>query len=151
MVQEAYLQAFLSLHALRNSAHFAAWLLGIVINLCRMYLRSQRDVYAWDDGSGGCRLPGLTWADTQPSPEALYEVRELHDLVLAAITTLPLAQQEAVRLYYLEGLTLREMSLLVGVPLGTVKARLHRARTLLRQALQVQLSQEQLRGVLEAL
>jgi RNA polymerase sigma factor (sigma-70 family) len=135
VVQEACLQAFLSLRALRDSAHFGAWLLGIVVNLCRMHLRSQREVYAWDDGSGGRHLPGLTWADTQPSPEALYEVRELHDLVLAAMTTLPLAQQEAVRLYYLEGLTLREMSLLVGVPLGTVKARLHRARTFLRQAL----------------
>jgi RNA polymerase sigma factor (sigma-70 family) len=136
VVQEACLQAFLSLRALRDSAHFGAWLLGIVVNLCRMHLRSQREVYAWDDGAGGRHLPGLTWADTQPSPEALYEVRELHDLVSAAMTTLPLAQQEAVRLYYLEGLTLREMSLLIGVPLGTVKARLHRARTLLRQALE---------------
>jgi RNA polymerase sigma factor (sigma-70 family) len=136
VVQEACLQAFLRLHALRDSAHFGAWLLGIVVNLCRMHLRSQRDVYAWDDWSGGRHLPGLTWADTQLSPEALYEVRELHDLVSAAITTLPLAQQEAVRLYYLEGLTLREMSLLVGAPLGTVKARLYRARTLLRQALE---------------
>jgi RNA polymerase sigma factor (sigma-70 family) len=135
VVQEACLQAFLSLRALRDSAHFGAWLLGIVVNLCRMHLRSQRDVYAWDDWSGGRHLPGLTWADTQPSPEALYAVRELHDLVLVAMTTLPFVQQEVVQLYYLEGLTLREMSLLVGVPLGTVKARLHRARTLLRQAL----------------
>ena len=135
VVQEACLQAFLSLRALRNSAHFGAWLLGVVVNLCRMHLRSHRDVYTWDAWSGGRHLSGLTWADTQPSPEALYAVRELHDLVAAAITTLPLAQQEAVRLYYLEGLTLREMSLLVGVPLGTVKARLHRARTFLRQAL----------------
>jgi RNA polymerase sigma factor (sigma-70 family) len=136
VVQEACLQAFLGLHALRDSAHFGAWLLGIVVNLCRMHLRSQREVYTWDDWSGGHHLPGLRWTDTQPSPEALYVERELHNLVLAAITTLPLAQQEAVRLYYLEGLTLREMSLLVGAPLGTVKARLHRARTLLRQALE---------------
>jgi RNA polymerase sigma factor (sigma-70 family) len=136
VVQEACLQAFLSLRALRDAAHFGSWLLGIVVNLCRMHLRSQREVCAWDNWSGGRHLPGLTWADTQPSSEALYAVRELHDLVLSAITTLPLAQQEAVRLYYLEGLTLREVSLLVGVPLGTVKARLHRARTLLRQALE---------------
>src|SRR5215831_7069916 len=135
IVQEAFLQAFLGLRTLRDPAHFGAWLLGIVVNLCRMYLRTRRDVEAWDDWSGGRHIPGLTWADTQPSPEAIYAVRELHGLVLAAITTLPSAQQEAVRLYYLEGLTLREMSLLVGVPLGTVKARLHRARALLRQAL----------------
>src|SRR4029450_6611486 len=71
VVQEGDLQGLLNLGALRNSAHVGAWLLGIVINLCRMHLRSQRDVYAWDDGSGGRRLPGLTWADTRAAPRPL--------------------------------------------------------------------------------
>ena len=135
VVQEAFLQAFLGLRALRNPEHFGAWLLGIVVNLCRMHLRAQRDRYAWDDWSGGRLAAGLTWADMQPSPEALYEVQELHRLVLAAIGTLPRAQQDVVRLYYLEGLTLRDMSVLAGVPVGTVKARLHRGRTRLQQVL----------------
>jgi RNA polymerase sigma factor (sigma-70 family) len=135
VVQEALLQAFLGLRTLRDPAHFGTWLLGIVVNLCRMHIRAQRDGYAWDDGSGGRLPPGLSWADMQPSPEALYEVQEWHRLVLAAIGTLPRPQQDAVRLYYFDGLTLRDLSLLAGVPLGTVKARLHRARTRLRQIL----------------
>lgn len=135
VVQEALLQAFLGLHALRAPEHFGTWLLGIVANLCRMHLRTRRVAYAWEDGAGGRVVSGFTWREAQPSPEVLYEVRELHHMVLTAIATLPTAQQEAVRLYYLDGLTLRELSLLLGVPVGTVKARLHRARTRLRLAL----------------
>lgn len=143
VVQEALLQAFLGLHALRDLEHFGTWLLGIVVNLCRMHLRTQRVTYAWDDGTGGRVLSGFTWVETTPSPEALYEVRELHHMMLTAIATLPAAQQEAVRLYYLDGLTVRELSLLTRVPVGTVKARLHRARTRLRLVLGQQDTREQ--------
>ena len=72
-------------------------------------------------------MPDFTWADTQPSPEALAEVREFHQLVLGAIATLPAEQQQAVRLHYLDGMMLREIGLLAGVSVGTVKVRLHRA------------------------
>jgi RNA polymerase sigma factor (sigma-70 family) len=135
VVQEALLQAFLSLPTLQNPAYFGSWLLGIVVNLCRMHRRARSATYAWEDWSGGHTLAGFAWVDTRPSPDVIYEVHELHRAVLAAIATLPVAQQEAVRLYYLDGLTLQEMSLLVGAPLGTVKARLHRARTRMRQVL----------------
>ena len=135
VVQEALLQAFLSLPALQHPAYFGSWLLGIVVNLCRMHRRTRSATYAREDWSGGRTLAGFAWVDTQPSPDVIYEVHELHRAVLAAIATLPVAQQEAVRLYYLDGLTLQEMSLLVGAPLGTVKARLHRARTRMRQVL----------------
>jgi DNA-directed RNA polymerase specialized sigma24 family protein len=56
VVQEACLHAFLDLRTLRDPGHFGAWLLGIVVNLCRMHLRAQRALYAWDEWSGG-RLP----------------------------------------------------------------------------------------------
>jgi RNA polymerase sigma factor (sigma-70 family) len=133
VVQEALLQAFLCLRDLRNPDRFGAWLLGIVVNLCRMGLRARHDVYAFEDWYGGRLVHDLTWADLQPSPEVLYETRELHRLVLDAIATLPAEQQQAVRLHYIEGLTLREIAVLVGVPVGTIKARLHRARARLRR------------------
>jgi RNA polymerase sigma factor (sigma-70 family) len=128
VVQEALLQAFLGLQELRAPDRFGAWLAGIVVNLCRMRWRARHDVYPLEDWHGGRVVPDFTWADTQPSPEALAEVREFHDLVLGAIATLPAEQQQAVRLHYLDGLMLREVGLLAGVPVGTVKVRLHRAR-----------------------
>jgi Domain of unknown function (DUF151)/Sigma-70, region 4 len=79
------------------------------------------------------RSSGLHLGRHAAITEAAYEERELHRLVLAAIDTLPAEQQQVVRLHYIEGLTLWEIGLLAGVPGGTVKARLHRARARLRR------------------
>jgi RNA polymerase sigma factor (sigma-70 family) len=133
VVQEALLQAFLGLHELRLTDRFGAWLLGIVVNLCRMRWRGRPGVYAIEDWEGGRVVPGVTWVDRQPSPDVIAEAQELHRLVLDAIALLPAEQQQAVRLHYLEGLTLWDIAGLAGVPVGTVKARLHRARARLRQ------------------
>jgi RNA polymerase sigma factor (sigma-70 family) len=133
VVQEALLQAFLCLRDLRDQERFGAWLLGIVVNLCRMRLRARHDAYTLEDWYGGRVVQDLTWADLQPSPEAVYEERELHRLVLAALDTLPAEQKQVVWLHYVNGLTLWEIGVLAGVPVGTVKARLHRARARLRR------------------
>lgn len=42
LVQEALLQAYLSLSTLREAAHFGAWLIGIVQNVCRTHLTAQQ-------------------------------------------------------------------------------------------------------------
>jgi RNA polymerase sigma-70 factor (ECF subfamily) len=138
VTQEACLHAFLGLGQLRQPERFAAWLYGIAVNLCRMRLRMRRVELSLDLEDGGRLAPGFTWSDAQPTPEASYEVHELHQLVLSAVAVLPEAQQSAVRLYYLDGLSLVEIGRLAGVPVGTVKARLSRAR----QRLRVELARE---------
>jgi RNA polymerase sigma factor (sigma-70 family) len=135
VTQEACLYAFLELGQLRQPERFAAWLVGIALNLCRVHLRLRRFELSLDDEAGGRVAEGFTWADAQPSPEASYELRELHQLALDAVAALPLEQQVTVRWYYLDGLSLREIGQLAGVPLGTVKARLSRARQRLRAEL----------------
>ena len=142
--QEACLHAFLSLDRLRDPERFAAWLCGIVVNLCRMRLRARRADLALEDWDGGRVARGFTWSEVQPSPEAAYEIRELHRLVLNGIALLPPEQQVVVRLHYLDGLTLAEIGVLAGAPLGTVKARLHRARERLRAELARELAGQDL-------
>lgn len=142
VTQEACLQAFLSLSKLRDPERFGTWLAGIALNLARMRRRARRDHVSLEDWDGGRMAPGLTWAETQPSPEAAAEVRELHRCVLSALEALPAEQQAVVRLHYLDGLTLAEIGVLAGSPVGTVKARLHRAREKLRAALLQELSLE---------
>lgn len=135
VAQEASLHACLSLSRLRDPERFGAWLYGIAVNLCRMRLRARRNEYALEDWDGGRVVRGCTWEEVQPTPEAAYEIRELHLIVLNAIALLPEEQQAVVRLHYLDGLTLTEIGVLAGAPLGTVKARLHRARERLRAEL----------------
>ena len=73
--------------------------------------------------------------DTEPSPEVVHESRELHRLVIDAIARLSEEQRDTVELHYVEGLKLWEIAALVEVPVGTIKARLHRARARLRRVL----------------
>ncbi len=134
VVQEALLAAFLGLSNLRARERFRSWLLGIVINLCRTRLRTRREGH-FEDPFGGRAVTGFSLEDTEPSPEVIHETRELHRLVFEAIGGLPSEEQGTVRLHYVEGLKLREIAILTGVPVGTLKARLHHARARLRKSL----------------
>ncbi len=134
VAQEAFLHAFLDLAELRARARFAAWLLGIAVNLAKSRLRARREEPV-EDWAGGRATAGFVWIDPEPSPEARQEARELHDRVWTALARLPPEQQEAVQLHYVEGLRVWEIAALVGLPSGTVKARLHRARERLRRML----------------
>jgi RNA polymerase sigma factor (sigma-70 family) len=134
LAQEACLHALLELRSLREPARFGAWLAGIGLNLARMRLRRLRFRGLADEWEGG-RLEDGFIPSNLPSPEAVYEARELDGLVLRAIAGLPAELQAAVRLHYFEGLSLAEIAALVGVPAGTIKARLHRARSRLRMSL----------------
>lgn len=116
VVQEALLQAFLSLDRLRNPERFGSWLYGITLNLARMRLR-RRDPLPLDADS--------VEAPVQDGETALDGVRE-------ALEVLPRREREAVLLHYVEGLAPREVASLVGERPGTVRVRLHRARRRLR-------------------
>lgn len=134
LVQDALLEAYLSLDRLRDPERFRGWFCGITLNLCRSHLREQ------DRRSGGVklRLADEDWralAFQAPGPEEVAEARDLHSRVLAAIAELPEEYQEATRLFYYEALSMREIAALAGVSETVVKVRLHRARQKLRQRL----------------
>lgn len=136
LVQEALLEAYLSLDRLREPERFRSWLGGIVLNLCRSYLRERK--------RRGLRNANLKagsnfdWWHLQsdlPGPEVSAEARELHRLVLSAIQDLPASQRQATLLFYYEYLSLREIAAVAGVSVGAVKVRLYRARQQLREHL----------------
>ena len=133
-VQEAFLQAFLSLTRLRSPERFRGWLLGIVLNMARSRWRTRPD-YPLEAWMGGRLIADPLVLDTEPSPEVRHEARELHRLVIDAIATLSEEQRDTVELHYVEGLKLWEIAALVEAPVGTIKARLHRARARLRHVL----------------
>lgn len=73
-------------------------------------------------------------ADKLSTPEPLRQVlsQETAEIVRRAIERLPQAQREAILLFEYEELTLAEVALVTGADIGTIKSRLHRARTGLR-------------------
>jgi RNA polymerase sigma factor (sigma-70 family) len=143
--QEAVLQAFLSLHQLRRPEGFGPWLAGISLNVCRRWQRDRlRSAWSWEALIGGqvVREP----FDDHPGPEAMIEAADLRAQVQLAVAGLPPGQRAAVLLFYLEGFTHAETALLLGIEVGAVKTRLHKARATLRKQLLAEWKEEESMG-----
>lgn len=133
LVQEAMLQAYLSLRHLRNNSRFRSWLNGIVINVCRDHFRMQRiDFLSYESIAGGTVYEGDWLQDCQPSPLERVEQHDLHRQVLHAVQALSPKVRETTLLFYYDNLDLREISALLGISVGAAKGRLFRARKLLK-------------------
>lgn len=133
IVQEASLRAFLDLKRLREPSRFGAWLHSVAVNLARSELRRRRFT---QESLYERERRGAPLVDASPGPEEVRLARELHAEVLAALSELSEVNREAVSSYYLEGHTCAELAELWGVPVGTVKGRLHKGRRRLAPALE---------------
>jgi RNA polymerase sigma factor (sigma-70 family) len=136
LFQETFLQAFLGLSYLRNPASFSSWLYGIALNLIKMWFRSKRGFLSLEEVKGGIYRAGFSLESYYyPSPEVAYETVEINFLIHQAIASLPEASRSAVLMHYIDGLSLQEISILLDVPVGRIKGRLHRGREQLRKEL----------------
>lgn len=121
-VQEAAVAAMTDLGRLRSPDRFGAWFCGITLNVARRWLRQLRPEVA-----------GLS-ADllaAGPDPAEAAEAADTAARVREAIGSLADGQRHAVHLFYLQGLSHREVAAELGISVGAVKARLHQARAAL--------------------
>ena len=136
LANEAMLQAYLSLDRLRDAATFQSWLHGIVLNVCRSYIRDRkRAPLSYEDAMGGTRYEGSAIVDIEPTPQELAESRELHQAVLHAVESLPPKARVTTLLHYYDQLSVREVADTLGMSESAVKNRLHSARARLREVL----------------
>lgn len=125
--QEATLQAWLNLDRLQQPERFGAWLMAIGMNMCHRIRRQRtRDAWSLEAMLGGRCIDGLV--EARPGPEELAEAAELRAEVRRSIDGLPPGQRVAVLHFYLAGLTHTETAALLGISVGAVKTRLHKAR-----------------------
>jgi RNA polymerase sigma factor (sigma-70 family) len=120
--QEATITAMSGLDQLGSADRFGAWFCGITLNVSRRWLRQMRAEHP-------ATLPDRP--STEPGPQELAELNELTAAVRAAVARLADGQREAVLLFYLQGLTHREVAAELAISVGAVKARLHQARAAL--------------------
>jgi len=136
LVQEAILQAFLSLHSLRDDGRFKSWFYGIVLNVCRSFLRGRKaEPSSLEALLGGISSDTLSLFDPMLDPQEVAEKRELHSLVLRAISGLSAKDRAATLLFYYEQLSLQEIAAILGISVVAVKGRLHKSRKQLRERL----------------
>ena len=141
IVQDAYVRAFHALGAFREDAALGTWLTRIAVNQANGRLRGRRETLPLtdlDDKTMGeiIQFPGPLEAD----PERQAAIGEIRILLEGAIDALPAPFREVFILRQVEGLSTLETAQVLSIEPETVKTRLHRARTRLRQALQDQLA-----------
>ena len=126
--QEAFAEAFLELHKLRDPAAFPGWFRRIVFKQADRIAR-RRTPYLDERGLAD------TLADDRPTPEEVACRAELGDDIRRALARLPDAQRLAATLFYLADQSYAEISDFLVLPLSTIKKRLHDARRRLRAEL----------------
>jgi len=121
-VQETWVRVLRGLPRLREPGRFGPWLFGIAHCVLMDRLRKKYTSTIEDSSPN-------TLAEHDDVPVFDTEdVARLHE----GLCRLPFIERETLTLFYLEGLSLHEVADVAGVPEGTVKSRLHRARRLLR-------------------
>jgi RNA polymerase sigma-70 factor (ECF subfamily) len=142
-VQEAYISAFKSIGRFEGGSKLSTWLHRIVVNCALMKLRSRsrRSERSIDEllptylEDGHRRSPGPAW----DSPaDAMLEREETRQMVRRCIGSLPEDYRTVLLLRDIEELNTEETAQILGINIGAVKTRLHRAR----QALQTLLERE---------
>jgi RNA polymerase sigma-70 factor (ECF subfamily) len=136
-VQDALLAAYKHLDQFQGRSQMSTWLSAIVHNSARMQLRARlRHTYvSLDEALGedeGYSLADCL-ADDGPTPEDGCRNSELNDHLRHFTTQLSPTLLKTFQLRDLEGLSTRETAQVLGIPTGTVKAQLARARKRLKQ------------------
>jgi RNA polymerase sigma-70 factor, ECF subfamily len=138
-VQDALLSACTHLGQFRGQAQISTWLTAIVTNAARMQLRRRRGPYLSLDQEGGEDGLALSerLSDSNPSPEQLCSASEAHSRLAKSVGQLSPTLRRAYQLRDIDGLTTKEAALVLGVPEGTVKAQLARARAKLARIMRL--------------
>jgi RNA polymerase sigma-70 factor (ECF subfamily) len=127
IAQDAFLRAFRGLPEFRTDRPFARWLFVIARNASLDSIRRRKRTSSVDPTQS---------EDLSPSPEEFALRNDEAVRVREAVASLQPRYRAALELYYVRGLRYREIALELGIPLGTVKTYISRAKRKLREELQ---------------
>ena len=120
--QETFVRVWKALPGFDGRAALGTWIYAITRNTCLMELRRRRPTVSFDDPDSTEAQHAATSIATGPAEDPE------RDNILRLVEALPRNQQEAVRLFSLEDRSYDAVAERLGMPLGTVKNLLHRAR-----------------------
>jgi RNA polymerase sigma-70 factor (ECF subfamily) len=132
LAQEAFVKAYRSLRTYDASRKLSSWLFKIAHNTAIDHLRKgapdtvSLEATQEEEGRGG--LAAVLSDSSAEDPAAAAERRDMARSLERAISRLRPEYREAVVLFYVEGASYQEVCEVTGLPLGTVKTNLHRAR-----------------------
>jgi RNA polymerase sigma-70 factor, ECF subfamily len=151
LAQDVFVTVFRSVEQFRGESKFSTWLYRVAANHCKNRLkylgrRHQKQTSSYEDAVDAGRDPqgegdalssgAMPGGERVARPDELLEGYELEKLVQAAIASLDEEHRLLVVLRDIEELSYEEIVVITGLPEGTVKSRLHRARLALREKLE---------------
>jgi RNA polymerase sigma factor (sigma-70 family) len=125
--QETFVKAFCSLRTLRDHGRFSYWLAQIARNVSRRFRQSAARESA---------AIGQWAAQASVEREGAASSDSLDSQLWESFATLPDTHREALTVFYIEGKSVAEAAMLLGISEAAMKVRLHRARTALRNRLE---------------
>jgi RNA polymerase sigma-70 factor (ECF subfamily) len=147
LAQETFVRLYQNAHRYRANHSFSTYLYRIATNLAISELRRRKrwtmlslvSFFAAKDGEDEERAFDLP--DTRPLPETWLLREEERRIVARAVASLPEKYRAAIVLRDIQGLDYEQIAEILGLPLGTVKSRINRARNFLREKLRGYLSE----------
>ena len=135
LTQEAFIKAFNALASFNEEYAFSTWLMKIATNNCIDFLRKRKlrtysidEPMQYKDEQVSIELP-----DHDPTPEKRLLSEERKKMIDEAIDSLPPRYRHVIVLRHKEEKSYEEIAELLELPLGTVKARIFRAREMLNK------------------
>ncbi|RKZ07184.1 hypothetical protein DRQ05_03525 [bacterium] len=135
IAQEVFVRVFSALDRYDPSFPFSSWLYRITSNMCIDFIRKTKDrpvsidkPLSGDDGEYAFQLPS-----DGAGPDRNVQAREMISILEEALARLPERYRMIVILRHEEQLSYEEISESLGIPIGTVKARIHRARNMIKE------------------
>ena len=140
VVQEVFIRAFRGLHSFRGDSAFYTWLYRIATNAALTFLRQaphEEQLNDSDDERPNPFEPGISDGET---PERTLMAREIADAVRQGLARMQPELVDALTLFEVEGKSYSDIAQMFGVPVGTIRSRIFRAREALAKRLEPMLA-----------
>lgn len=125
LAQETFIKAYLNLRAFRGVASFSTWLFRIAYNEFFSYSRRNHDITNEE-------IP----EDSQPVTIGTTSATDAAIDIKVALAALNVTEKAIVTLFYIDDLPLKRIATITGLPEGTVKSHLYRAKTKMQKTLE---------------
>lgn len=148
LAQEVFVRVFIHRRNYRRGSKFSTWLFTIAANLAKNEIRRRvrrRNWFSLDALTEVLQDSAPQLADPTENHEIGLEREQLREEVGKAIATVPEKYRLALVLRDIEGLPYEEISEVLGIPGGTVRSRINRARGMLKRKLQPLLRKQESR------
>jgi RNA polymerase sigma-70 factor (ECF subfamily) len=140
VLQETLLAAFRGIHSFRGEAELSTWLYQVARTYCSRLRRRRAGApqeFQPLDSPAVDAVPS-----ERSTPDEISHAKQIGEMLQAAISAMPENLREVIILRDVEGLSAEEAARVVGIEVGALKSRLHRARLLLREHLKTLLGEE---------